>query len=94
MSQYPTCKYGQCNENHECPQCRLDARIAELENKSLTPAEGHLVKHLIELYNAVWDEKTCQMNCKCSRCEALEEAGNHNVSTYDSLAEKAAAAMV
>jgi hypothetical protein len=28
-----------------------------------------------------------------AKCEALEDAGNHNVSTFDSLTEKASASM-
>lgn len=63
------------------------------KNLSLTKAEGHLVKHLLELYNQVWESGRCKARCECAVCAAAEEAGNHNVATFDSLTEKAAAAM-
>jgi hypothetical protein len=68
----------------------IPAAIArKLESVSLNQSEGHLVQHLLELYHSVWDEGSCQMNCKCRKCEALEEAGNHNVATFDALTQKA-----
>jgi len=72
----------------------IPATIArKIETVSLNQAKGHLVKHLIELYNAVWEQGRCKANCDCAVCAASEEVGNHNVSVFDSLTEKASAAM-
>jgi hypothetical protein len=72
----------------------IPATIArKIETVSLNQAEGHLVKHLLELYNASWEAGNCRRDCCCAKCEALQEAGNHNSSTFDSLTEKASAAM-
>ena len=72
----------------------IPATIArKLEAVSLSQSEGHLVKHLLELYNAVWEQGRCKANCECAVCAASEEAGNHNVPVFDSLTEKASAAM-
>ena len=65
----------------------------KLERMALSQSEGHLVKHLLELYNASWEAGNCRRDCRCAKCEAMEEAGNHNVATFDSLTEKASAAM-
>ena len=59
----------------------------------LTQAEGHLVKHLIALYNLSWEAGKCRSDCECDKCKMLDECGNHNASTYDSLEAKALAAM-
>lgn len=72
----------------------VPATIArKIETVSLSQAEGHLVKHLLELYNAVWESGRCKAHCECAVCAASEEAGNHNVPVFDSLTEKASAAM-
>lgn len=65
----------------------------KIETVSLSQCEGQVVKHLLELYNAVWDQGRCKAHCECAVCAASEEAGNHNVSAFDSLEEKASAAM-
>ena len=65
----------------------------KLERMALSQSEGYLVKHLLELYNASWEAGNCRRDCRCAKCEAMEEAGNHNVATFDSLTEKASVAM-
>ena len=59
----------------------------------LTQAEGHLVKHLIALYNLSWDAGKCRTWCNCEKCKMLDECGNYGPSTYESLEAKALAAM-
>ena len=61
-----------------------------MSNKELTPAEARLVKHLIELYNL---SEKCRWQCDCAKCQAMDEAGNHKVVTFDSLEAKVVAAM-
>ena len=70
-----------------------DTSARKLETVSLNQAEGHLVKHLLELYNAVWESGRCKAHCECAVCEASEKAGNHNVLVFESLTQKASVAI-
>jgi hypothetical protein len=59
----------------------------------LSHAEAHLVKHLLNLFHVTMDRGRCKARCECLVCESLAEAGNHNETTFESLEDKAEAAM-
>ena len=59
-----------------------------MNEPTLTHAECHLVKHLIDLWHASYNFKQCRHDCECPICKAMEEAGSHNSSTFESLHEK------
>ena len=65
----------------------------KLEQTSLNNTEAALVKSLIKLWHLVWEGGNCKRGCECSLCQALEEAGDHDKAIFDSLTEKASAAM-
>jgi hypothetical protein len=59
----------------------------KLEQTSLNEAEAKLVKDLIELYHAAWNNPHGRL-CECELCEATERAGEHKSKTFDSLSKK------
>lgn len=65
----------------------------KLEQTSLNRSEAKLVTDLIKLWHAAWEDGRCKRDCQCAKCSALEESGNHDAATFDSLTEKASAAM-
>jgi hypothetical protein len=65
----------------------------KLEQTSINRNEAKLVTDLIKLWHAAWEDGNCKRDCQCAKCNAFEEAGNHDKATFDSLTEKASAAM-
>ena len=65
----------------------------KLEQTSLNRSEAQLVTDLIKLWHAAWEDGCCKRDCQCAKCSALKESGNHDKATFDSLTEKASAAM-
>lgn len=58
------------------------------ETTSLNQSERRLVADLIKLFDATVDSGRCRRDCNCPTCRAMEEAGGHTVSTFDSLKNK------
>jgi len=54
----------------------------------ITKEEAALVEDLLKLWDTSYENNPCKHDCKCPRCAAMENVGEHSSWIYKSLEAK------